>query len=43
MSVNENMEKLIIIDSCMRAESRTKVILAAAKEVLSARWLSQEF
>ncbi|MGN1233636.1 MAG: NAD(P)H-dependent oxidoreductase [Candidatus Cryptobacteroides sp.] len=31
------MDKLIIIDSCMRKESRTKVILDAAKEVLSAR------
>lgn len=37
------MEKLIIIDSCMREESRTRVILDAAKEVLSAIWLSQEF
>ncbi|MGM9739905.1 MAG: NAD(P)H-dependent oxidoreductase [Candidatus Cryptobacteroides sp.] len=32
------MEKLIIIDSCMREESRTKVILEAAKEVLSTRY-----
>ena len=32
------MEKLIIIDSCMRAESRTKVILEAAVEVLSTRY-----
>ena len=32
------MEKLIIIDSCMREESRTRVILEAAKEVLSARY-----
>ncbi|MGM9767237.1 MAG: NAD(P)H-dependent oxidoreductase [Candidatus Cryptobacteroides sp.] len=32
------MEKLIIIDSCMREESRTRVILDAAKEVLSARY-----
>ena len=30
--------KLIIIDSCMREESRTRVILDAAKEVLSARY-----
>ena len=32
------MNKLIIIDSCMREESRTRVILDAAKEVLSARY-----
>ena len=32
------MEHLIIIDSCMREESRTKVILEAAKEVLSTRY-----
>lgn len=32
------MDKLIIIDSCMRKESRTKVILDAAREVLSARY-----
>ena len=32
------MEKLIVIDSCMREESRTKVILDAAREVLSARY-----
>ena len=32
------MEKLIIIDSCMREESRTRVILGAAREVLSARY-----
>ena len=32
------MDKLIIIDSCMREESRTRVILDAAKEVLSARY-----
>ena len=32
------MDKLIIIDSCMREESRTRVILNAAKEVLSARY-----
>ena len=29
---------MIIIDSCMREESRTRVILDAAKEVLSARY-----
>ena len=32
------MEKLIIIDSCMREESRTRVILDAARGVLSARY-----
>ncbi|MDD6253725.1 MAG: NAD(P)H-dependent oxidoreductase [Candidatus Cryptobacteroides sp.] len=32
------MEKLIIIDSCMRRESRTRVILEAAKEVLVSRY-----
>ena len=32
------MEHLIIIDSCMREESRTKLILEAAKEVLSTRY-----
>lgn len=32
------MDKLIIIDSCMREESRTKVILDAAREVLSTRY-----
>ena len=32
------MEKLIIIDSCMREESRTKIILGAAKEVLASRY-----
>ncbi|MGN0189216.1 MAG: NAD(P)H-dependent oxidoreductase, partial [Candidatus Cryptobacteroides sp.] len=32
------MERLIIIDSCMRDESRTKVILDAAREVLSSRY-----
>ena len=32
------MNKLIIIDSCMREESRTRVILDVAKEVLSARY-----
>lgn len=32
------MEKLIIIDSCMREESRTRVILDAAKEVLAVRY-----
>ena len=37
------MDKLIIIDSCMREESRTRVILDAAVEVLVAGWLSQEF
>ena len=32
------MEKLIIIDSCMREESRTRRILNAAKEELSLRY-----
>ena len=32
------MEKLVIIDSCMRPESRTRRILDAAKEVLSSRY-----
>ena len=32
------MDKLIIIDSCMREASRTKMILDAAREVLSARY-----
>ncbi|MGM9735072.1 MAG: NAD(P)H-dependent oxidoreductase [Candidatus Cryptobacteroides sp.] len=32
------MERLVIIDSCMREESRTKVILEAAKAVLSERY-----
>lgn len=32
------MEKLIIIDSCMREESRTKIILEAAKDALSSRY-----
>ncbi|MGN0191766.1 MAG: NAD(P)H-dependent oxidoreductase [Candidatus Cryptobacteroides sp.] len=32
------MENLIIIDSCMREESRTKVLLEAAKEVLATRY-----
>lgn len=32
------MNKLIIIDSCMREESRTKVILDAARDVLSTRY-----
>lgn len=32
------MEKLVIIDSCMRAESRTRRILNAAREVLSTRY-----
>lgn len=32
------MDKLIIIDYCMREESRTKMILDAAREVLSARY-----
>ena len=32
------MEKLVIIDSCMRAESRTRRILDAAREVLSTRY-----
>ena len=32
------MEKLVIIDSCMRAESSTRRILNAAREVLSTRY-----
>ena len=32
------MDKLIIIDSCMRVESRTRRILNAAKEALSSRY-----
>lgn len=32
------MDKLIIIDSCMRKESRTKIILDAAIEVLASRY-----
>lgn len=32
------MEKLVIIDSCMRPESRTRRILDAAKEALSSRY-----
>lgn len=32
------MDKLVIIDSCMREDSRTKVILKAAWEVLSLRY-----
>ena len=36
LTLCDSMEKLIIIDSCMREESRTRVILEAAKEVLSA-------
>lgn len=32
------MDKLIIIDSCMRAESRTKVLLDAAMEVFLTRY-----
>ena len=32
------MEKLVIIDSCMRAESRTRRILNAAREVLLTRY-----
>ena len=32
------MDKLIIIDSCMREESRTKIILDAAREVLLSRY-----
>ena len=32
------MDKLIIIDSCMRPESRTRKILDATKEVLSPRY-----
>ena len=32
------MEKLLIIDSCMRPESRTRKVLDAAKEVLSSRY-----
>ena len=34
----KNMDKLIIIDACMREESRTKVILAAAQQVLALRY-----
>ena len=32
------MKRLLIIDSCMRPESRTRKILDAAKEVLSSRY-----
>ncbi len=32
------MERLLIIDSCMRPESRTRKILDAAKDVLSSRY-----
>ena len=32
------MKKLIVIDSCMRAESRTKLILDAAVAELSKRY-----
>lgn len=32
------MEKMVIIDSCMREESRTRRILEAAREVLSTRY-----
>ena len=32
------MQKLLIIDSCMREESRTRIILDAAKEVLASRY-----
>ena len=38
MNIFKFMDKLIIIDSCMREESRTRVILDAAKDVLSARY-----
>lgn len=38
LNIFKCMDKLIIIDSCMREESRTRVILDAAKEVLSARY-----
>ena len=37
-TMTDIMDKLIIIDSCMREESRTKMILDAAREVLSARY-----
>lgn len=32
------MEKLIIIDSCMREDSRTRIIMEAAKEALISRY-----
>ena len=32
------MERLLVIDSCMRPESRTRKILEAAKEALSSRY-----
>ena len=35
---NANNKMSWIIDSCMREESRTKMILDAAREVLSARY-----
>ena len=38
LNIFKCMDKLIIIDSCMREESRTRVILDAAKDVLSARY-----
>lgn len=37
------MKKLVIIDSCMRPESRTRRILDAAKEVLSSRYDIESF
>lgn len=37
------MEKLVIIDSCMRPESKTRRILDAAKEVLSSRYDIESF
>ena len=38
LNIFKCMDKLIIIDSCMREESRTREILDAAKEVLAARY-----
>lgn len=38
MNIFKFMDKLIIIDSCMREESRTREILDAANEVLAARY-----
>ena len=32
------MERLLVIDSCMRPESRTRKILEAAKEALASRY-----
>lgn len=32
------MDKLLIIDACMRAESRTRILLEAAKDVLSRKY-----